>query len=61
VTYRDAFNDRDGIISYHAVSSSIADVPAVADRYCRGIGRKAKLGSATMGLTAMNVPFEGVR
>ena len=56
----EAFNDRGGVISYHMVSSSMADVLAVAERYCGGIGRKAKLGSQSMGLTAMNVNFECV-
>jgi hypothetical protein len=56
----EAFNDRGGVISYHMVSSSMADVLAVAERYCAGIGRKAKLGSSSMGMTSMNVPFECV-
>lgn len=57
----DAFNDRGGVISYHMVSSSMADVLTVAERYCAGIGRKAKLGSSSMGMTAMNVTFECVQ
>lgn len=56
----EAFNDRGGVISYHVVSSSMADVLAVAERYCGGIGRKAKLGTPTMGMTSMNVSFECV-
>src|SRR5487761_864982 len=38
----EAFNDRGGVIDYHMVNSSAADVLAVAERYCAGIGRKAK-------------------
>jgi hypothetical protein len=56
----DAFNDRGGVISYHIVNSSMADVLAVAERYCEGIGRKATLGTPTMGMTSMNVTFECV-
>ena len=53
----EAFNDRGGVISYHMVNSSMADVLTVAERYCAGIGRKAKLGTPTMGMTSMNVSF----
>jgi hypothetical protein len=56
----EAFNDRGGVISYHMVNSSMADVLTVAERYCAGIGRKAKLGAPTMGMTAMNVSFDCV-
>jgi hypothetical protein len=56
----DAFNDRGGVISYHMVNSSMADVLAVAERYCAGVGRKARLGNSSMGLTSMNVTFECV-
>jgi hypothetical protein len=56
----EAFNDRGGVISYHMVNSSMADLLAVAERYCAGIGRKAKLGASTMGMTSMNVSFECV-
>jgi len=56
----DAFNDRGGVVSYHIVNSSTADVLAVAERYCAGIGRKAKLGTPAMGMTSMNVSFECV-
>ncbi len=56
----EAFNDRGGVISYHMVNSNMADVLAVAERYCAGLGRKAKLGTPTMGLSAMNVSFECV-
>jgi len=56
----DAFNDRGGVISYHMVNSDMADVLAVADHYCAGLGRKAKLGTPSMGLTSMNVSFECV-
>jgi putative hemolysin len=56
----EAFNDRGGVISYHMVNSSMADVLAVAERYCAGIGRKAKLGTPSMGMTSMNVSFECV-
>ena len=56
----EAFNDRGGVISYHMVNSNMADVLAVADRYCAGGGRKAKLGTSSMALTAMNVNFECV-
>jgi hypothetical protein len=56
----EAFNDRGGVISYHMVNSNMADVLAVAERYCAGLGRKAKLGSSSMGLSAMNVNFECV-
>lgn len=47
----EAFNDRGG------VNSSIADVLAVAERYCAGIGRKAKLGTSSIGMTSMNVSW----
>jgi hypothetical protein len=57
----DASNDRGGVISYHMINSSMADVLAVAERYCAGIGRKAKLGSSSMGMSAMNVTFECVQ
>jgi hypothetical protein len=56
----EAFNDRGGVISYHMVNSNMADVLAVAERYCSQLGRKAKLGSSSMGMTAMNVNFECV-
>jgi hypothetical protein len=56
----DAFNDRGGVISYHMVNSNMADVLAVAEKYCGGLGRKARLGSQSMGMTAMNVNFECV-
>jgi hypothetical protein len=42
------------------VNSSMADVLAVAERYCAGIGRTAKLGTPTMGMTSMNVSFDCV-
>ena len=57
----EAFNDRGGVISYHMVNSSMADVLGVADRYCAGIGRKAKLGTPSIGMTSMNVSFECVQ
>lgn len=56
----EAFNDRGGVISYHAVNSSMADVLAVAERYCASIGRKAKLGTPSIGVTSMNVSFDCV-
>lgn len=56
----DAFNDRGGVISYHMVSSNLAEVLAVADRYCSRFGRKGKLGKSSIGMTAMNVNFECV-
>jgi hypothetical protein len=56
----DAFNDRGGVISYHMVNSSMADVMTVAERYCSGIGRKAKLGTPSLGVTSMNVSFDCV-
>jgi hypothetical protein len=56
----EAFNDRGGVISYHMVNSGMADVLTVAERYCAGIGRKAKLGTPTMGMTSMEVSFECV-
>jgi hypothetical protein len=40
------------------VNSNMADILGVADRYCAGQGRKAKLGTPSMALTAMNVNFE---
>lgn len=56
----EAFNDRGGVVDYHMVNSSMSDVLAVAERYCAGIGRKARLGTPTMGLTSMQVSFECV-
>jgi hypothetical protein len=54
----EAFNDRGGVIGYHMVNSNMADVLAVAERYCAGQGRKARLGTSSIALTAMNVSFE---
>jgi hypothetical protein len=56
----DAFNDRGGVISYHMANASTADVLAVAERYCAGIGRKAKLGTPAIGMTSWNVSFDCV-
>jgi len=55
-----AFNDRGGSISYHMVNSSMSDVLALADAYCAKLGRKAQLGSQSIGMTSMNVTFECV-
>jgi hypothetical protein len=56
----EAFNDRGGVVSYHMVNSSMADVLAVAENYCSKLGRKAKLGTSSVGMTSMEVPFECV-
>jgi putative hemolysin len=52
----EAFNDRGGVISYHMVNSNMADVLAVAERYCAGQGRKARLGTANETLPLPYVP-----
>jgi hypothetical protein len=41
-------------------NASTADVLAVAERYCAGIGRKAKLGTPAIGMTSWNVSFDCV-
>ena len=56
-----AFNDRGGIIHYHMVNASMADVLAVAERYCGQVGRKAKLGTPAIGWDAWDVSFECVK
>jgi hypothetical protein len=56
----EASNDRGGVINCDMAKSPMADVLAVADRYCAGQGRNAKLGTPNMAVTAMNVNFEYV-
>jgi hypothetical protein len=56
----EAFNDRGGVIRYHMVNSSMADVLSVAESYCEKLGRKAKLGTASIGMAFTEVPFECV-
>jgi hypothetical protein len=56
-----AFNDQGGVISYHIVNSNLNDVLAVAERYCARDGRKAKLGTPSIGWDSMNVSFECVK
>jgi len=55
-----AFNDRGGIIDYHMANASMSDVLAVAERYCSGIGRKAKLGTPSMAMFGMQISFDCV-
>jgi hypothetical protein len=56
----EAFNDRGGVITYHMVSSNMSDVLRVADDYCAKLGKKATLGSPSIGMTSMNVSFQCV-
>jgi hypothetical protein len=56
----EAFNDRGGVINYHMANSNMADVLVVAERYCAGLGRKAKLGTPSIGWSSMYVSFDCV-